>query len=362
MKIAFYGSSLLSSYWNGAATYYRGLLCAMAREGHEITFLEPDAFDRQKHRDIDPPDWCRVIVYPATPEGLAEATGLAADADVVVKASGVGYADDALLSQILDKARDGAIRIFWDVDAPATLSEVKSDAAHPLRSALKRIDAVFTFGGGDPVNEAYRELGAADCIPIYNAHDPETHHPAPRDERFACDLAFLGNRLPDREARVEEFFIKAASLLGDKSFILGGSGWGDRSLPPNIRWIDHVPTRDHNVMNSSALAVLNVTRESMAVNGFSPPTRVFEAAAAGACLITDAWEGVEMFLKPDEEVFVARDGRDVADIVGALTPERAARVGAAALARVRREHTYEQRARLVGTALDALRQRKGEAV
>lgn len=361
MKVAFFGSSLLSSYWNGAATYYRGLLRQLARHGHEITFYEPDAFDRQKHRDIEPPDWCRVVVYEATPTGLADAIAAAARADVVVKASGVGYADDELIKLVYERARPDAIRLFWDVDAPATLSEIGQDSTHPLRAALTRIDAVMTFGGGEPVIKAYRALGAAECIPIYNALDPDSHYPVAAEKRFACDLAFLGNRLPDREARVDDFFLQPAEALRDKQFILGGAGWGDRRLPANVRWIDHVSTRDHNAMNSSALAVLNVTRDSMASNGYSPPTRVFEAAGAGACLITDAWEGVEMFLTPESEVFVARDGRDVAEILASLTPERAVRTGAAALARVRRDHTYAQRAHLVAAALKAMRLRKGEA-
>ena len=119
MKIAFYGSSLLSSYWNGAATYYRGLLSDLAGRGHTITFYEPDAFDRQQHRDIDPPPYAAVKVYPATPEALRAVVAEAAEADVVVKASGVGIFDDELLEGVLAAARPDAIRIFWDVDAPA---------------------------------------------------------------------------------------------------------------------------------------------------------------------------------------------------------------------------------------------------
>ena len=108
MKIAFYGSSLLSSYWNGAATYYRGLLSELARFGYEITFYEPDAFDRQQHRDIEPPDWARVVVYPATHDAALQVIGQAMDADVVVKASGVGVNDDALLTGVLHHARSDA--------------------------------------------------------------------------------------------------------------------------------------------------------------------------------------------------------------------------------------------------------------
>ncbi|MET4700660.1 spore maturation protein CgeB [Constrictibacter sp. MBR-5] len=351
MKIAFYGSSILSSYWNGAATYYRGLLRALATHGHEITFYEPDAFGRQQNRDIDPPDWCRVVVYPATPADVRRAAAEAASADVVVKASGVGYEDDALLAAVMDAARPEALKIFWDVDAPATLADLQAQPDHPLRLALKNLDLVLTYGGGDPVVSAYEALGAAACIPVYNALDPDTHHPVPPEPKFDADLAFLGNRLPDREARVEDFFLEPAAARPEASFLLGGSGWADRGLPANVRYIGHVSSRDHNAFNVTPKAVLNINRASMASTGFSPPTRVFEAAGAGACLITDAWTGLEMFLEPGREVLVARDGRDVAEIMARLTPEEATAIGRRALARVLRDHTYALRARQVDRLL-----------
>ena len=361
MKIAFYGSSILSSYWNGAATYYRGLLRALATHGHEITFYEPDAFGRQQNRDIDPPDWCRVVVYPATQSDLRSAAAEAAAADVVVKASGVGYEDDALLAAVMDAARPEALKIFWDVDAPATLADLQAQPDHPLRLALKNLDLVLTYGGGDPVVSAYEALGAAACIPVYNALDPDTHHPVPPEPKFDADLAFLGNRLPDREARVEDFFLEPAAARPEASFLLGGSGWADRGLPANVRYIGHVSSRDHNAFNVTPKAVLNINRASMASTGFSPPTRVFEAAGAGACLITDAWTGLEMFLEPGREVLVARDGRDVAEILARLTPEQATAIGRRALARVLRDHTYALRARQVDRLLRDRLARQPEA-
>ena len=353
MKIAFYGSSLLSSYWNGAATYYRGILGELAKRGHEITFYEPDAFDRQKHRDIDPPDWCRSVVYPATEDAMRTVLSEAAAADIVVKANGVGVFDRELLEGVVAGARPGALKIFWDVDAAATLDEMRGDEAHPVRQALPHLDMVLTYGGGPPVVNAYRGFGARLCEPVYNALDPSTHHPAPSDPRFTSDLAFLGNRLPDREARVEEFFLRPAAMLKDRSFLIGGNGWESKDMPANVRHLGHVYTHEHNAFNCTPLAVLNVARDSMANVGFSPATRVFEAAGAGACLITDAWEGIEQFLAPDTEVLVARDGQDVADHLAALTPERAAEIGRAALARVKAEHTYALRGEQVDAFLRA---------
>jgi spore maturation protein CgeB len=354
MKIAFYGSSLVSSYWNGACTYYRGLLKELAALGHAITFYEPDAYDRQKHRDIADPDWARVVVYPATEQGWQRALEEGARAaDLLVKASGVGVFD-AELEQALPQASSTAVRAYWDVDAPATLEAMAQRADHPLRSAICSYDVVFTYGGGPPVVNGYAEAGARLCVPIYNALDPQTHHPEPPRSDFACQLSFLGNRLPDREARVEEFFLKAALGSSSSRFLLGGAGWPERALPANVRALGHVGTADHNAFFSSGLATLNVNRDSMARFGFSPPTRVFEAAGCGACLITDAWAGLAEFLEPGHEVLVAASGEEVAAHLATLTEERARAIGAAARRHVLARHTYADRARRVNEVLDGL--------
>jgi spore maturation protein CgeB len=354
LKIAFYGSSLLSSWWNGAATYYRGLLRDLASRGYEISFYEPDAYERQQHRDMEPQPWARSVVYPTTPEGLRFVLGEARAADIVVKASGVGVFDDELIAGIVEHSSPRALKIFWDVDAAATLDEMRRDEDHPVRRALHSLDLVLTYGGGPPVVPAYERFGARRCVPIYNALDPVTHHPVEPDPRFAADLSFLGNRLPDREARVAEFFLQPAADLPDRSFLIGGNGWESKQMPANVRHLGHVFTTEHNAFNCTPLAVLNVARDSMADIGFSPATRVFEAAGAAACLITDAWEGIEQFLRPDAEVLVARDGKDVAEHVRTLTPERARRIGDAALRRVLGEHTYAHR----GAEVDALLRRE----
>jgi spore maturation protein CgeB len=351
MQIAFFASSLVSAYWNGAATYYRGLLKALAERGHAITFYEPDAFERQAHRDIDDPDWARVVVYPARPDAAMAALAEAAAADVVVKASGVGVFDEQLEAEVARLRRPGRTVVFWDVDAPATLDRLAGDPRDPFRALISRYDLILTYGGGDAVVEAYRGLGAGTCVPIYNALDPSTHHPVPPDPRFAVDLTFIGNRLPDREERVREFFFEPVRRLPDRSFILAGSGWSDLDLPSNVRAIGHVHTWEHNRLNASARAVLNVNRASMARFGFSPPTRVFEAAGAGACLITDRWPGIEAFLEPDKEILVADDGAAVVELLETLTPERARGLGEAAREAVLRRHTYAQRAQEVEAVL-----------
>src|SRR5581483_5217194 len=157
----------------------------------------------------------------------------------------------------------------------------------PFRECIPRYDFVFTYGGGPPVVQGYESLGARLCVPIYNGLDPETHHPVPPDARFNADLGFLGHLLPDREAREGEFFLTTAEQLPEQQVLLGGIGWDTKALPDNVTNIGHVYTADHNAFNCTPRAVFNISRASMARYGFSPATRVFEAAGAAACLITD---------------------------------------------------------------------------
>lgn len=354
MHIAFFGSSLVSAYWNGAATYYRGILRALHDCGHSITFYEPDAYERQRHRDIANPPWARVVVYGAEDQGpVCEALEEAGRyADLVVKASGVGVFDELLEEAVAAMRAPNRLVAFWDVDAPATLDRVQGNPRDPFRSLIPQYDLVFTYGGGDPVVNAYTALGAQACYPIYNALDVTTHYPVEPDMRFAADCGFLGNRLPDREQRVEEFFLAPAAHLPEKQFVLGGSGWGDKPLPANVKYVGHVYTHDHNAFNCTAQTVLNINRSSMARYGFSPATRVFEAAGAGACIITDAWEGIELFLEPGKEILVAHDGAGVVEQLRSLRPDTARRIGKAAYARVLAEHTYQHRAEQVVQVLD----------
>jgi len=353
LNIAFFGSSLVSAYWNGAAIYYRGLVRALHERGHRVTFYEPDAYQRQAHRDMEDPDWARVVVYSGKNEEDAfRAVESARGSDLVIKASGVGVFDELLERAVLELQSPRTRVAFLDVDAPATLERIQRNRHDPFIELIPRYDVVLTYGGGDPVVSAYTAEGARECVPIYNALDPHTHFPVPPEPRFEADLGFLGNRMPDRETRVEEFFLRPAQALPNKRFLLGGNGWQDKQMPPNVNYLGHVYTREHNAFNCTPLAVININRGSMARYGFSPPTRVFEAAGAGVCLLTDKWDGIEMFLEPDEEVLVAGSGDEVVEIVNSLDRERAQRIGQAALRRVLAEHTYAHRADQLERVLD----------
>jgi spore maturation protein CgeB len=353
MKIFAFGSSLTSSFWNGAATYYRGIYRNLHLLGYEITFAQPDIYDRRQHPDSGSIDYAVLLDYIPGEQTL-ELVRKAADADLVIKHSGVGAEDELLEHAVLELKSERTRVAFWDVDAPATLARVEEHPADPFRALIPQYDLTLTYGGGPPGIDHYTRLGARNCFAIYNGLDPRTHFPVAPDPGLECDLVFLGHRLPDRERRVEEFFLAAAELAPEMKFILGGEGWQNKSVPPNVRKIGHVGTNEHNLVNCSARMVLNINRDSMARTGFSPPTRIFEAAGAGACVITDAWEGVECFFEPENEILVARSAGEIVELLRGIPREESRAIGQRMRARAVREHSYAGRA----AELDAILRRQ----
>lgn len=351
MRIFVFGSSITSSYWNGAATYYRGIYKQLHALGHQVTFAEPDAYGRQQKRDAGDFSYVNSIVYRGA-EDIPALLAQAAACDLVIKHSGVGVFDELLEEKVLQCRSENTKVAFWDVDAPATLARVEQNPGDSFRALLPEYDFIFTYGGGPPVVEHYTRLGAPNCYPIYNALDPETHHPALPDPELACDLLFVGHRLPDRERRVEDFFLRAAELAPEFQFALGGEGWKGKRLPANVRWIGHVGTGDHNRVNCSARMVLNINRDSMAGVGFSPPTRVFEAAGAGACLITDRWTGIETFFTPEKEILVAGSAEEIVEFLHSISASDAKQIGINMRQRALRDHTYALRAKEFDTIVE----------
>jgi spore maturation protein CgeB len=346
MKVVLFGSSLVSAYWNGAATYYRGICKALHARGHDVVFVEPDLYERQQHRDlIDDPPYAEVRVCRDWND-LAREIERARSADLVAKCSGIGGWDQALAEAVLDLRSRTTQVAFWDVDAPQTLAAALAEPAHngTFRALIPRYDLILLYGGGPPVQRTYNQLGARRVHLVYNAVDPDEYYPVAPEADNACDLLFMGNRMPDREQRVGDLFFAAAEAAPKACFALGGSGWADYAMPSNVRYVGHVPTGDHRAWNSSARLVLNINRSDMAATGYSPPTRVFEAAGCGACVLTDAWDGISTFFEPDREILVAASAAEIVNYVVTTSPLQAQSIGRAARRRVLRDHTYTARA------------------
>jgi spore maturation protein CgeB len=352
LNISFFGSSLVSAHQNYPVAYYRGLIRALSERGHRVTFYEPDVGDRQKHRDIPNPHWAKVVVYSGSDESALDALERAEASDLIIKCSGVGVCDDLLEAAVLELKKPETLVAFLDATPAATLDRLNGDPEDSFRPLIPEYDFILTRGGGAPVAEAYLALGATECIPIYNALDPSLHFPAPPEKRFEADLGLLNDRAPEREARVKEFFFKPAANLSDRKFILAGSGWQDQPMPANVTCLGEISVDERNAFNCTPRAILNVNCGCATRYGFSPPSGVFEAGGAGACLITDKWEGIEFFLEPDREVLVAGNGEEVAEHLQRLTPERARQIGEAAHARVLAAHTYAHRAHQLEKVLE----------
>jgi spore maturation protein CgeB len=367
-RIFAFGSSIVSSYWNGAATYYRGCYKYLARLGYDITFAEPDAYGRQQHRDLGDFSYVTSLVYqPREKDGGKDLDRLleqAAQYDIVVKHSGIGCDDSELEARVPRECggvrghADAAMTFIWDVDAPATIHRMRANPEDALAQATPLYDAILTYGGGPLARDGFREFGAQAYYSMYNGLDPETHFPVEPDPTLACDVVFLGNRLPDREARVEELFLRAAELAPHANFILGGEGWGGKPMPPNVRWLGHVPTADHNRVNCSASMVLNINRASMAEFGFSPPTRVFEVAGSGTCLLCDDWPGIPDCFEPDTEILVVKSAEDVVAALTRYSLNQRKAIGDAFHARGLADHTYAQRAAQADYAFRECRARR----
>ncbi len=371
MKIFAFGSSLVSSYWNGAATYYRGCYKYLARLGYEITFAEPDAYGRQQHRDDEDLSFATSLVYTShrnergeqgSVADLNRMLDLAKHADIVVKHSGIGVDDAELEERVPAECSSHAMTFIWDVDSPATIARMRANRTNDaLARSCASYDGILSYGGGPKARDGFLEFGARSYYSFYNGLDPETHHPVPPDPELTCDVLFLGNRLPDREARVEELFLRAAELAPDQKFILGGEGWGDKRMPANVRYVGHVPTAEHNRLNSSASMVLNINRSSMAEFGFSPPTRVFEVAGSGSCMLCDDWPGLDDCFEPGKEILVVSSGEDVANALRKHDADARRTIGAAFLKRALADHTYARRAQQADYAFrECLARRHGE--
>ena len=344
LDIAFFGCSLVSGYENGAATYCRGVLRALAERGHRIRYFEPWHPERLTHRDIVDPPWAEVTRYEADGSGLEEALADAHNADVLIKTSDIGLFDDLLDAALPHCTAPYGLSVYWDMSGPATLERWREQPDDTLRLQLPWYDLVLVRNGGQAVIDEFERLGARCCFPVYNAFDPTTHYPVPADPHYASALTLAAHRVPARDAQVATWFVEMAKRLPSRRFLLAGCGWDDVVLPDNAAYLGYVYTGEHNALYSSARAVLNLSRPAERDVGYCPTARLFEAAAAGTCAITDAWNGIETFFDPGNEILLATQAGEIESYLTTLNAERAALIGRRARDRALTQHTFACRA------------------
>lgn len=343
MRIAIFGLTISSSWGNGHATIWRGLLKSMSGRGHAITFFEKDVPYYAAHRDLTELPGVRLRLYGRWDEVCGEARGELTKADAGIVTS---YCPDAIEATGLLLSSGAGVKAFYDLDTPVTLRNISSGAGAGYigPSGLKDFDLVLSYTGGRALQGLKDLLGAKRVEPLYGSVDPATHRPVEPVEAYRADLSYLGTYAGDRQATLNAFLLEPSKRLKDKKFIIGGSLYPD-DFPwtDNIHYLSHVAPADHPAFYSSARFTLNVTRAAMADMGWCPSGRLFEAAACGSPILTDQWPGMEDFFEPGREIIVAGSTED---IIAAMSMDEADRAKVASLARRRAllEHTSERRA------------------
>jgi spore maturation protein CgeB len=340
VRTVWLGLSITSSWGNGHATNYRGLLSALAARGHDVLFLERDVPWYAAHRDFDAP---YVRIYDAV-EQLARWEDDVRAADLVVVGSYVP--DGCDVSEWVLETAEG-VTAFWDIDTPVTAAKLaRGDFEYLSPDLVPRFDLYLSFTGG-PFLET---LGARRPTPFYCIADPSSYRPL--DVPVRWDLGYLGTYSDDRQPKVDELLLAPARAEPTRTFAVAGPQYPDGiEWPANVDRLENVPPAEHPAFYCAQRFTLNVTRADMVAAGWSPSVRLFEAAACGVPVISDWWDGLDAFFEPDSEILVAESAEDILRHLR----EGDRTVGARARERVLRKHTAERRAReleaVVGEAI-----------
>jgi spore maturation protein CgeB len=345
MRLVVFGLAVSSSWGNGHATLWRGLIRALTAEGHEVVFFERDAPWYRDTRDLHAlPSGAELVLYPDWEEVRPRARAEASRADAVMVTS---FCPDGPAASRLawDEAR--GLTVFYDMDTGITLRRIEEgtppDYLPP--EGVGAFDLVLSYTGGRALGALRDRLGARRVAPLYGHVDPEAHRPGTPSESFRGHLSYLGTFAADRQAALEALFIEPARRRPDLRFVLGGSGY-----PPDFPWtgnvffVRHLPPADHPAFFASSRLTLNVTREAMAAMGWCPSGRLFEAAACGVPLLSDAWDGLGAFFAPGEEILLAASPEDTVAALS-LGDGELARIARRARERVLAEHSSAARAR-----------------
>ena len=353
MTLVIFGLSVSSSWGNGHAALWRGLIRALLAAGHQVTFFERDVPYYAANRDLhELPEGGTLVLYPEWADALPAMRAALAEADVGMVTS---YCPDALAATQLVLDTPLPVRCFYDLDTPVTLARLEAGEAVDYigPDGLAPFDLVLSYTGGGALDLLRSRLGARRVAPIYGSVDPDLHRPAPPRPEFAALLSYLGTYAADRQAALEALFVEPARLRPGDRFVIAGAQYPD-AFPwtPNTFFVRHLPPPAHPAFYSSSRLTLNVTREAMARMGWCPSGRLFEAAACGVPILSDAWAGLDDFFRPGAEILVAGDTAAAMDAL-ALAPDALAAIARRARERTLDEHTAARRAAEMVAAFEA---------
>lgn len=350
--IVILGLTITSSWGNGHATTYRGLVRELCARGREVLFLERDKPWYAAHRDLPRPPWGRTALYGSLEELQAKWGRAVAEADLVIVGS---YVPEGIAVGEWVTATARGVPAFYDIDTPVTLARLRRGDSEYLTPALvPRYGLYLSFTGGPTLSRLEREYGAPLARPLYCSADPEFYRPFGGVPRWK--LGYLGTYSEDRQPALDALMLEPARRLPEARFVVAGPQYPrELAFPPNVERVEHLAPAEHRAFYGLQELTLNVTRADMVEAGWSPSVRLFEAAACSAPVVSDHWAGLETFFVPGEEILLSRGPEQTLELLALPEGERRA-VGERARRRVLAEHTAGHRA---ATLLDYLREAGG---
>ena len=352
LNLVIFGLSVSSSWGNGHAALWRGLINALLAAGHRVTFFEKDVPYYAENRDLDTlPEGGTLVLYRDWVEALPQMRRALAGADVGMVTS---YCPDAAAATALvNDARPG-LTCFYDLDTPVTLARLDAgEAVDYVGDGLSAFDLVLSYTGGPALDALRTRLGARRVAPLYGSVDPDLHRPAASRPEYQALLSYIGTFARDRQAAVERFFVEPSRRLPGERFVLAGAQYpADFPWTPNTFFVRHLPPPEHPAFYSSSRLTLNVTRDAMARMGWCPSGRLFEAASCGVPILTDNWPGLDHFFAPETEILVADTTADAMDALR-LPQDHLAAIARRARERTLDEHSAARRAATMIAAFEA---------
>lgn len=341
LDIVFIGLSITSSWGNGHATTYRGLVRELARRGHRVLFLEHDVPWYADNRDLPHPPYGRTELYHGLPDLDRRFKSQVQQADAVIVGSYVQQGE-AVADWVFTHAR--GVTAFYDIDTPVTLAKIaRGDYEYLHPRLIPRFGLYLSFTGGPVLDHLERKWGARRALPLYCSCDPSLYYP--EDQETCWDLGYLGTYSDDRQGTVEALLLEPARRLPDRRFAVAGPAYPpDTAWPDNLDRFEHLAPAEHRAFYNRQRFTLNVTRADMRRQGYSPSIRLFEAAACGTPILSDAWPGLESFFEPGREILLAATPAEVAGLLRELPEAERLRIGRQARERVLGEHTAAHRA------------------
>ena len=341
MRIVILGLTITSSWGNGHATTYRGLVRGLVRRGHEVLFLERDQPWYADNRDLPAPPYGDTQLYTSLTE-LAQYRPQIAAADLVIIGS---YVPDAIEIGAMCQRECRGLVAFYDIDTPVTLAALAAGTCDYLTPELLRGYGLYlSFTGGPTLQYLHNTLGARAARPLYCSADPDIYQPDPAATP-AYDLGYLGTYSADRQPTLDRLLLDPARQWAPGRFAVAGPQYpATIAWPGNVARTEHLPPAEHRAFYTAQRFTLNVTRADMVRAGYSPSVRLFEAACCATPIISDAWPGLDAFFTPGHEILVADTAADMLTLLRDM-PEAARRaMGDAARARVLASHTGDHRA------------------